>query len=74
MQGSVDLRLIAARRHFIQSIQENAELSADLAEKVCDYYIAHRWARMNVLICRVTVRHGSYLELSALEHAVSQVQ
>lgn len=73
MQRDVFSRLIEARRHFILSVQENAELSPELAEKVCDYYLAKRWARMDVKIARMNIPHGSYLELPAIEHAVSQV-
>lgn len=76
MHGSVTdyiTRLQNARRNFALSLVELGGIEQSTADKLVDWYLDNKLAKLDANIGRISVRHGMYLDRDVIQRAASQV-
>lgn len=63
-------RIVRAHADFVQLLQTMGGISAADAEKVKDFYLKERLAKLDAVNGRITVTHGGYLDATAIKRAV----
>jgi hypothetical protein len=76
MQGSVNdyvSRLAHARADFARTLVELGGIEQSKADKLVDWYVSHRLAKVDANIGRINVKHGLYLDRDVIQRAAMQV-
>ena len=59
-------RMVNAEINFDGILMEIAGISAEEAAKIRTLYLARKWAKMDAVGGRISVKHGAYLDASSI--------
>jgi len=64
-------RIVNAEENFIETLMEIAGINREDAAKAMATMLKLKVAKLDAVIGRITVKHGAYLEASAIHNAVA---
>lgn len=67
-------RIETAYANFAETLIRIADITSDEANKVTALYLKNKLAKMDAVIGRISVKHGAFLDRSAILNAVEMAR
>lgn len=67
-------RMDHAEREFAQTLATLGGCSIEEGRAVCRLYLKHKLAKMDAVMGRIGVKHGAYLDRSAIRNAIAMTK